>query len=82
MLWNGHSTRPTKPLKHTLPINVKDSVYCTGPLVCLSLFSIMFWIRVSASIWNLSLANLVSQNKETDSQRRVKQFISFDDNDV
>ena len=39
------------------PIHVTDLVNWTGPLACLSLFPVKFWIRVSASIWNLSLPN-------------------------
>ena len=44
-------------------INLMDSMCWTGPLACLSLFSVMFWKRVSTSIYNLSLPNLVSQIK-------------------
>ena len=60
---------------------VTDWMWWTWPLVCLSLFSVMFWTRVSTSIWNLSLPTLVSKIKRH-SRRRVKQFISFDGNDI
>ena len=55
---------------------VTDLVNWTGPLVCLSLFSVKFWIRVSTSTWNPVFTQSCFPNKETDSQR-VKQFLSF-----
>ena len=53
-------------------MNLTEWLKRTGPLACLSLFSVMFWVRVMYFDLEICLHPFLFPNKETECQDRVK----------